>query len=237
VLTPPLLQARGVVKSYGGLRPLRVADLAVGPGEIVALEGPDETAASVLTDLVTGVTLPDSGEIIVAGSSTASIPDHDAWLAFLEQFGIVNGRVVLLDGLTVLQNLAVPLTLDLEPVAAPVRRRAGDLAASVGLDPASLDTRLAVASPLMRFRVRLGRAVAHEPRVLLVEHPTLGLEGADIAPCADALRSAVSARGAAALVITSDARLARRVATRRLGWDPATGRARPRGGWPRWFGQ
>jgi ABC-type transporter Mla maintaining outer membrane lipid asymmetry ATPase subunit MlaF len=236
VLTSPLLQVRGVNKAYGGLRPLRLADLAIATGETVALEGPDETAASVLVDLITGTTLPDAGEVLVAGAATAAIEDHEAWLAFLEQFGIVNQRVVLLDELTVLQNLAVPLTLDLDPLPEPARGRATAIAAVVGIDAASLPEPLATATSLTRFRVRLGRALAHDPRLLLVEHPTLGLAAADADACAAAIRAAVAAAGLAALVVTLDARLAGLVATRRLAWDAATGALKERsGGWRRRF--
>jgi ABC-type transporter Mla maintaining outer membrane lipid asymmetry ATPase subunit MlaF len=237
VLTSPVLQATGVVKGYGGLRPLRLAELSVAPGEIVAFEGPDETAASVLVDLVTGTTVPDSGEIVVAGAPTAAIGTHDAWLAFLEQFGIVNARVVLLEALTVLQNLAVPLTLDLDPMPPAVRGRATELAAAVGIDGASLEKLVAAAPPITRFRVRLGRAIAHDPRLLLIEHPTLGLAPADAGACASAVRSVAAGRGVAALIITRDAGFARSVATRRLAWDPVSGRAAPRGSWRRWFGR
>jgi predicted ABC-type transport system involved in lysophospholipase L1 biosynthesis ATPase subunit len=235
---PLLLEARNVVKSYGGLRPLRLAELAIAPGEIVGLEGPDETAASVLVDLLTGTTLPDAGEVAVAGSPTSALADHDAWLGFLEQFGLVNARVVLLDQLTVLQNLAVPLTLDLDPLPPDVRERATALGSAVGLAADSLDAPLATATPLARLRVRLGRAIAHAPRLLLIEHPTLGLARDDGGACADALRAAVNAAapGAAALLITRDRALARAVATRVIAWDAASGRAVPREGWRKWLG-
>lgn len=235
---PPLLEAHAVVKSHGGLRPLRLAELAIAPGEIVALEGPDETAASVLVDLVTGTTLPDAGEIVVAGSPTSAIADHDAWLRFLEQFGVVNSRVVLLDQLSVVQNLAVPLTLDLDPLPHDVRDRATALGRAVGLAPDSLDAPLAGATPLARLRVRLGRAIAHAPRLLLIEHPTLGLRVTDVTACADAVRAAVEAAApaAGALLVTVDRALSRVVATRALAWDAATGRTAPRAGWKTWFG-
>ena len=236
-MPPPLLEVRGVVKSHGGLRPLRLGELTVDAGEIIALEGPDETGASVLVDLVTGTTLPDAGEILVGGSPTSAIADQDGWLGFLEQFGIVNARVVLLEQMTVVQNLAVPLTLDVDPLPEDVHRRASALASTVGLAPSLLDAPLAAATPVTRFRVRLGRAIAHRPRLLLVEHPTLGLLSSDTRACVEALRDAVSAReSSAALVITRDAAFARDVATRRLSWDAATGRVSPRERWRRWFG-
>lgn len=231
-----LIRLRGVVKAYGGLRPLRVADLSVEAGEAVVAGGLDETAASVLVDLVTGTMLPDEGDVSVGGLLTSSITDHEAWLVFLEQFGIVNPRVVLLDDLTVLQNVALPLTLDLDPLVAPARDRALELAALVGLPPAILGSRLGLASPLDRYRVRLARAAAHAPRVLLLEHPTVGLSEQEVAAGADALR-AVAAGGRAILALSNDARFGERAAGRRLEWVAATGRMTEAGvsGVRRWF--
>lgn len=232
----PFIRVHGVSKDYGGLRPLRIEDLAVAPGEIVAVQGPDETAAAVLVDLVTGTTLPDKGEIKVADVATSAVADHDAWLAFVEQFGIVNPRVVLLDDLSVLQNLAVPLTLDLDPLPEDLRQRAEKLAASVGLTGPDLLARLADTPPLARFRLRLGRAIAHGPRALLLEHPTLGLADEDVESVAAVLRAVVRDGALATLVVSNDARLARRAATRALTWTPATGRLAEGGGWRGWFG-
>jgi ABC-type transporter Mla maintaining outer membrane lipid asymmetry ATPase subunit MlaF len=231
VLTPPLLELDGVVKAYGGLRPLRVEALAVAPGETVVVQGPDEAAAAVLVDLVTGTALPDEGRVAVAGTETGDLATHEAWLAFLEQFGIVNSRVVLLDALSVAQNLAVPLTLDLDPLDAGTRARVLDLAATVGLDPARLDAPLAGAPPLERLRVRLARALAHGPRLVLVEHPSLGLPPGDIEACAAILKAAAAAQGRAVVVVTGDDRLAAKIATRRLSWDAASGRLTERRGW------
>jgi len=193
VLTPPLLELRGVTKNFGGLRPLRVVELVVAAGETVVVEGGNEAAASVLTDLATGTTLPDEGRVVVSGTATSDLADQDAWLAFLERFGIVNARVVLLDELTVLQNVAVPLTLDLDPIEDGVRAHALRLAAVAGLPPEALSARLADAGPLTRFQVRLARALAHDPQLLLVEHPTLGLPPADVRACAEALRACTEA--------------------------------------------
>jgi predicted ABC-type transport system involved in lysophospholipase L1 biosynthesis ATPase subunit len=237
VLNGPFIRLREVTKSYGGLRPLRVEDLAVARGEAAVLQGMDESAAAVLVDLVTGTTLPDSGEVAVAGVSTASLDNQASWLAFLEQFGLVNPRVVLLDELTVLQNLAVPLTLDLDPLPKPFRERARELAAMVGLPETLLDTPLAGASPLARFRVRLGRAVAHRPAALLLEHPTLGLAPGDVGFVAQALTSVSREEDRAVLVVTNDDDLGTRLESRRLTWSAASGRVSERRRWFGWIGR
>src|SRR5258708_37471280 len=122
-----------VRRAYGGLRPLRLNDLSIAGGERVALSGLHAGAAEVLVNLVTGASLPDAGEVLVLGTSTASISDGEAWLASLDRFGIVSPRAVLLDSATLLQNLAMPLTLDIEPVQPDVAAPIVPLARAAGI--------------------------------------------------------------------------------------------------------
>src|SRR5215468_5905036 len=111
-----VLRISGVRRKYQGLRPLRINALTIETGERVALSGLDAGAAEVLVNLVTGASVPDEGEVAVTGRTTASIADGDEWLASLDRFGIVSPRAVLLDSATLLQNLAMPLSLEIEPV-------------------------------------------------------------------------------------------------------------------------
>jgi ABC-type transporter Mla maintaining outer membrane lipid asymmetry ATPase subunit MlaF len=232
----PLIEIRDVVKAYGGLRPFRLQELTVSPGEVVIVDGPDQPAAGVLTDLVTGTVLPDTGSVQVDGRPTSSLATHDDWLAFLERFGIVNDRVVLLDGLTVAANLAVPLTLDLDPLPPSIARAVAALGAEIGLDTSSLDARLGDCRPLDRWLVQLGRALAHRPSVLLVEHPALALAAeADTMAAAAAVNRITGSRRIATLVASADKPFNRRAATRQLEWEAATGRLREPAGWSRWF--
>ena len=232
-----LIELRNVTKSYGGLRPFRLRALDVEPGEFVAIAGVDHQAATVLTDLLTGTTLPDEGgSISIAGKATSAISSQDDWLAFLDRFGIVNDRVVLLDDLTVAANLAVPLTLAIDPMPVEARRAVEALAGEVGLPGACLDAPLREATALDRFRVRLGRAVALNPAILIVEHPTLDLsDRLDAAAAMEALRRVVNARQLAAIVAVADSRLSRGFATRHLTWQPTSGELSEAGRWRRWF--
>ena len=139
--TGPVLELSDVSKDYRGLRPLRIAGLTVQPGEHIAIIGLDQTTAEVFVNLITGATLPDRGEVRLFGRPTSAITDSADWLAVVDRFGIVSPRAVLLDSLTVVQNLAMPFTLDIEPPAEDVRRRAVALAERVGLDAASSTAR------------------------------------------------------------------------------------------------
>ena len=121
-----------VEKQYGGLRPLRVRDLRVPAGRITMLLGFDRPAAEVFVNLITGASLPDKGEVASLGRPTSAIADSDEWLAFVERFGIVSDRIVLLEAMTVAQNLAISFDLELEPVPPEIMTRVDALAGRSG---------------------------------------------------------------------------------------------------------
>jgi len=230
-----VLEFRSVKKAYGGLRPLRIQQLAVARGQTLALAGFDRAAAEVFVDLATGATVPDAGEVRVFGESTAAIADADAWLASLERFGILSERAVMLDALTPLQNLAMPLTLEVDPLAENIRAQVTRLAAEAGLDAADLTKPVGVLDPAARLRVRLGRALALGPVVILAEHPNAMVPSDDVPTFAADFTKIVSARGLASVTLTVDRTFAAAVADEVLTLQPATGELRSATGWRRWF--
>jgi ABC-type transporter Mla maintaining outer membrane lipid asymmetry ATPase subunit MlaF len=220
----PVLEMRGVSKGYSGLRPLRIAELTISAGERVSVGGIDAGAGELFVNLVTGASVPDAGDIRVFGQRTADIPDGDAWLDLLERFGIVSPRAVLLEGSTLQQNLAMPFTLEIDPVPEAVAARVADLAIESSIDPARwLGERAGDLPADIRVLAHLARALALNPDFLVIEHPT-----ADVAPAArDGLARAVAQacdrRRVAALILTNDEAFAKAVAPRNLKLDGATG--------------
>jgi putative ABC transport system ATP-binding protein len=219
----PVCRIARLRKAYHGLRPLRINDLTIAAGERVALSGLDAGAAEVLVNLVTGASVPDEGEVLVLGSSTASIVDGDAWLAFLDRFGIVSPRAVLLDSATLLQNLAMPFTLDIEPVQPDVASRVIQLARSAGIDEAWLGRPIAALDAAVRARAHLVRALALDPALLLLEHPTRGLAAGEGKAFGDVVARVTGARALATLILSEDADFSIAAATRRLALQGATG--------------
>jgi molybdate transport system ATP-binding protein len=235
-VSPAILELSGVVKDYHALRPLRIAELRVGAAERVALLGLDRIACEVFVNLVTGATLPESGHVRVFGRTTAEIGDSDDWLATVDRFGIVSERAVLLDQVTAIQNLAMPFTLEIEPPPSEVLRRATAIAQEVGLPPAAWDRPASALDAAGRARLRLGRALALDPEILLLEHVTAGLTAVEAEMLAADLRRIAAARRAALVAATLEDVFAASVADRVLKWQPATGQLlsqRTR----RWFGR
>jgi predicted ABC-type transport system involved in lysophospholipase L1 biosynthesis ATPase subunit len=232
-VTPALLEFAAVSKAYGGLRPLRIAELRITAGESVAILGVDQPSAEMFVNLATGATLPETGDVRVFGRATSAIDDSTDWLATLDRFGIVSERAVLLGALTPIQNLAMPFTLDIEPPPDAVRARAEALAREVGLTEATWGAPVTALDAVGWLRVRLGRAIALDPAILLLEHASAQLPRGDVAGLAAGIRAVAAARGSALVAVTADETFATAVAERVLTLEPATGRltSRRRG----WF--
>jgi ABC-type transporter Mla maintaining outer membrane lipid asymmetry ATPase subunit MlaF len=222
--TDPVLEFSDVSKDYRGLRPLRIASLSVAAGERVAILGLDQITAEVFVNMATGASLPDRGDVRLFGRSTSAIADSADWLSVVDRFGIVSSRAVLLDALTVVQNLAMPFTLEVDPLAADVRERAVALAAEVGLPDSAHDRPVGELDAGGRFRVRFGRALALDPAIVVFEHPTVELSGQDVAVVAARCRDVAAARKTATITLTADRDFGERVASRVLALQPATGR-------------
>ena len=229
------IAVRDVQKEYRTLRPLRVRALDVAAGESVALLGFDGAAAEVLVNLITAATVPDSGEIRIFGRPTTTIADADTWLSSLDVFGVLSERAVVLDNMSVEQNLTMPLTLALHDVDTRVRARVESVAEEVGLSRADMAKPVGALSSSGRLRLRLGRALAPDPRIILSEHPNALLEAADVASFAADYARIVSTRGLASVVITADPGFAAAVASRVLTLQPATGELKPLSAWRKLF--
>jgi ABC-type transporter Mla maintaining outer membrane lipid asymmetry ATPase subunit MlaF len=225
---PEVLRISGVRKQYAGLRPLRVNALSIGAGERVGVSGFDAVAAEVLVNLVTGASLPDEGTIEVCGQATHAISDGDDWLNSLDRFGILSPRAVLLDAATLLQNLAMPLTLEIEPVPADVERQVEALAAEVGIEPRTLERPIAALDAVTRARAHLARAVALNPALLILEHPTVGFTAGQAPPFGETVATLATTRNIATLIISEDADFLSVAATRRFVLQPATGELKPK---------
>ena len=229
---PPLIELAGVVKSGPGLGPLRIEKFVVQRGDRIALEGLDAPAAEVFLNLITGAALADEGTVSVAGADTRAIATDTEWLKSLDRFGIVTDRAVLVGQLSVAANIALPLTLAIDPLADEVRAQVEELAAATGLAASRLAAPAGSLDAASRARVHLARAIATKPEVLLLEHPTSQFAGTAAArDLGLTLARLADARHVGWVALSNDVTFARASGGVRLAVESASGRVRRSGAW------
>jgi phospholipid/cholesterol/gamma-HCH transport system ATP-binding protein len=231
---PPLIRIAALTKAYQALRPLRIAELAIGREDRLVLAGFDEGAAAMFVYLVTGAALPDEGQVQVAGRDTRDIATDTEWLTSLDRFGIVTHRAVLLEGLSVAANLALPLTLSVDPMDEDVRARVTLEASDAGLRADRLDGPVGALSAEERLRLHLARAAIARPEFVMLEHPTQSLDQAgQSAAFGEALAALSTQRGFGWIAVSEDEAFARASGGTQLRLDPRTGKIRASG--RRWW--
>ena len=167
----PALVLEDVVKTYGPIRALDCVSFSASAGEFVALLGPNGAGKTTLFQLLSGLFVPDSGRIGVMGHDIR----RDAVPA-LAMLGIVFQQPTLDLELSVTANLLFHAGLHGIPRAVAKERIAAALSRA-GLGDRAHE-RAAQLSGGNRRRVELVRALLHEPRVLLMDEPTIGLDPA-----------------------------------------------------------
>lgn len=227
--TPPLLAVQDLVKDYQGLRPLRIKSLVLAPGEVLAISGLDAVAAATFVHLVTGASLPDAGEIVLFGQNTRTITDSGAWLKSLDGVGMVTSRGIVVEMFSVLQNIALSFTLEVDPIDPTVLPQVMALARDVGIAAADFDVPAGRVGPDAHMRVHLARALALGPQLLVAEHPSASLPRDTVAAFGADLARMARSRHLALLALTADAELAKAIGGQRVELVGATGELKPVG--------
>ncbi|HEY5990237.1 MAG TPA: ABC transporter ATP-binding protein [Streptosporangiaceae bacterium] len=176
----PALAMRGVRKTFEAenapVRALRGVDLSVPSGDFVALMGPSGCGKSTLLNLVAGLDTPDEGQISVAGEDVTGRDGDDLARLRRRHIGFVFQFFNLLEGMTVLENVALPA------VIAGRRRKMAETRARDLLDLLGIGDKAAavpgVLSGGQRQRLAIARALANEPTLLLADEPTGALDSA-----------------------------------------------------------
>jgi ABC-2 type transport system ATP-binding protein len=167
----PALLLENVVKTYGSIRAVGGVSFSAAPGEFIALLGPNGAGKTTLFQLLAGLFVPDSGRIEIMGQDMRRNP-----VPALAKLGIVFQQPTLDLELTVTGNLLFHAGLHGMPRSVAKSRIEADLA-RLGLAKRAHD-RTAQLSGGNRRRVELARALLHEPRVLLMDEATVGLDPA-----------------------------------------------------------
>lgn len=202
------LVVRGLTKSFDGLQVLRGADLTVRTGEILGVIGPNGSGKTTLVNAITGVIRPEAGSVTLGGRELAGLP---AWQISRAGIARTFQNIRLFSTLSVRQNVQAATT---PHGGGTLTEGAADtLLAMVGLD--DLVEREAQSLPYgAQRRLEIARALATEPRLLLLDEPAAGLNDVESERLLTMLRTITVADGVGVLIIDHDLGLMMRLCDR-----------------------
>ncbi len=190
-----LLEARGIIKAFGAFRAVDGADLDVAEGEIIGLIGPNGAGKSTFFNCLAGDTQPTEGTIrFLDQDVTRAAPDAHARLGMARSFQVP----VTFEDMTVAQNVMVGAFLRHGHRAA-ARRVADEVLDFTGLLPLA-DSRAGSLGTPGRKRLEIARALATEPRLLLLDEALAGLTPAEVRLAIDLVRR-IKARGITIVIV------------------------------------
>jgi phospholipid/cholesterol/gamma-HCH transport system ATP-binding protein len=199
-----MIEFQDLHKSFDSVAVLNGVDLTVEEGETLALLGPSGSGKSVLLKHAIGLLKPDRGDVIVDGTSIASASEKQL-RTVRRQLGYVFQNAALFDSLTVAENLYLAQSDDHSTrTLRDCRDEAVELLRRVNMDASVLDKRPAELSGGMRKRVGVARAIASEPKYLLWDEPTTGLDPVNADKIDELILELGRGLGVTSIVVTHD---------------------------------
>jgi putative ABC transport system ATP-binding protein len=216
--TAPLIQLRGVTKSYetahGPFTALRDVDLDVRAGEFVAIVGRSGSGKSTLANVITGIDTPSSGTVEVAGVRVDTLSQRQLALWRGRNAGVVFQFFQLLPSLTVAENVVLPMEFCGTYPGGHRLERALSLLDRVGVR-AQANKLPAALSGGEQQRAAIARALANDPPIVVADEPTGNLDSHNADAILD-LFGALAADGKTVLMVTHErdvSRIAHQVVT------------------------
>ena len=169
-----MILIEGLEKSFQNKAVLRGLDLVIEDDQTMAIIGPSGCGKSVLLKHLVGLLRPDSGRVVVDGHDTSAFSERQFY-ALRENFGMLFQSAALFDSLTVGENVGLWLKEHTRTPAHEISERAERILNRIGLRDI-LDKRPSELSGGMKKRVGLARAIINDPKYILYDEPTTGLD-------------------------------------------------------------
>jgi branched-chain amino acid transport system ATP-binding protein len=217
-----LLVAEGITKRFSGITALDAVSLDVDEGEAVGLIGPNGAGKTTFFNCLLGLLRPDAGRVVFGGADITRVPVYRrARLGFARTFQ----RIELFAGMSVRDHLLVAErarlgtgrfwkdVVNLSKPSAEENARTDRTLALLGLDDVAENPVEALSLGRARL-VEVGRALMTEPKLLLLDEPSSGLDAGETEALADTLRDVQAERGTAVLLVEHDVEFVRSFSSR-----------------------
>ena len=201
-----MLELGDITKSFPQQRVLEGISLTVGDGESVAIMGPSGSGKSTLLHCMSGVLVPDQGEVLFDGRDVAAMSDAERSRLRLEHFGFIFQDGQLLPELTATENVALPQIMRGVP-RSQAHDEAIDMLTRLGLG-AYVDRYPGQLSGGQGQRVAIARALAGPPSVVFADEPTAALDQATGHEVMQQIVAVCQKFGVALVVVTHDPKIA-----------------------------
>jgi phospholipid/cholesterol/gamma-HCH transport system ATP-binding protein len=170
----PFVEFRDVHKAYGAKQVLRGANLTVFRGEVMVILGGSGTGKSVTLRHMLGLEAPDEGRIIVEEEDITDLPEEELYRV-RKKFGMLFQSGALFDSMNVFENIAFPLREHTDMSEEEIERAVREKLELVNL-PSAEQLMPVDLSGGMRKRVGLARSIVLDPKMILYDEPTTGLD-------------------------------------------------------------
>jgi phospholipid/cholesterol/gamma-HCH transport system ATP-binding protein len=168
------VEFRGVHKAYGAKKVLRGVDLKVYRGEVLVILGGSGSGKSVTLRHMLGLEAPDAGRVLVEDEDITDLPEEELFRVRMK-FGMLFQSGALFDSMTVFENVAFPLREHTDMSEEEVARAVREKLELVNLPNTELGMPVDLSGG-MRKRVGLARSIVLDPKMILYDEPTTGLD-------------------------------------------------------------
>jgi putative phosphonate transport system ATP-binding protein len=223
IAVPPLLEVEDLTKRFGARRALDDVGFALWPGEVLAIVGESGSGKTTLLNCIAGRVVPEAGQVRYRGTDGAvsdllRLSEAERRRLLRTDLGFVhqNPRDGLRLSVSAGANIGERLMAGGARHYGDIRARALDWLKRVEIDPARIDDMPATFSGGMQQRLQIARNLVSDPRLVLMDEPTGGLDVSVQARLLDLLRDLVGEIGVSVVLVTHDLGVARLLAHRLL---------------------